>query len=61
MPTKRRRGRPTVDSEPISLRLPKHMLSAIDEWRDKQVVPPKRVDVVRYALGVWLKQKGLLK
>lgn len=61
MPARRGRGRPRVDSEPISLRIPRYLLDALDEWRVEQLIPPKRVDVVRVALIEWLKGKGVLK
>lgn len=61
LPAKRGRGRPRVDSEPMSLRIPRYLLDAIDRWRDEQLIPPKRVDILRVALVEWLKGKGVLK
>jgi hypothetical protein len=55
------RDRPEVDSEPITLRLPRDLMGALDGWRDGQPIPPKRADVVRFALVEWLKRQGVLK
>jgi hypothetical protein len=57
----KKRGRPGVDSEPITFRLPRDLLNALDEWRDKQPIPPKRADVLRVSLVEWLKGEGVLK
>lgn len=57
----KKRGRPSVDSAPITLRLPANLMGALDEWRDEQPIPPKRADVLRFALVEWLKGKGVLK
>jgi Arc/MetJ-type ribon-helix-helix transcriptional regulator len=54
----KKRGRPQVDSEPITLRLPSDLMASLDEWREGQPIPPKRADVVRFALVEWLKTKG---
>lgn len=57
----KKRGRPVIDSEPITLRLPADLMGALDKWREQQQIPPKRADVVRFALVEWLKGKGVLK
>ena len=57
----KKRGRPKIDSEPITLRLPADLMGELDEWRDEQPIPPKRADVLRFALVEWLKGKRKLK
>jgi hypothetical protein len=46
------RGRPPVDSEAITLRLPRHMLDALDFIREK--TGGSRPQAVRTALEEWL-------
>lgn len=58
-----KRGRPEVDSEPITVRLPRDVLAALDEARALKSAqfPPSRPEVVRFALVEWLKREGVLK
>lgn len=56
MPEKRR-GRPPIDSEAITLRLPRHMLDALDFVREKTGV--SRPQSVRTALEEWLRNAQL--
>ena len=53
MPEKRR-GRPPIDSEAITLRLPRHMLDALDFVRER--TGASRPQSVRTALEEWLRQ-----
>lgn len=57
----KKRGRPEVNSVPLTLRLPPDLIEALDEWRAEQPVPPNRADVLRIALVDWLRDKGYLK
>jgi Ribbon-helix-helix protein, copG family len=52
MPEKRR-GRPPIDSEAITLRLPRHMLDALDFVRER--MGASRPQAVRTALEEWLR------
>jgi hypothetical protein len=56
MPEKRR-GRPPIDSEAITLRLPRHMLDALDTIREK--TGASRPQAVRMALDQWLRNAQL--
>jgi hypothetical protein len=56
-----KRGRPEVDSEAVTVRLSRDVLTALDETRAAQLFPPSRAEIVRAAVVEWLKTKGLLK
>lgn len=53
-------GRPTVDTEAVTLRLPREILDAIEEYRRKQNDIPTRQEAIRVMLQGWLKDKGYL-
>jgi hypothetical protein len=57
----KKRGRPEVDSEAVTVRLPRDLLTVIDAWREEQTIAPKRPDVLRLALVEWAKGKGIWK
>lgn len=57
----KKRGRPEIDSEPVTVRLPRELLVALDEWRGDQPIAPTRPDVLRFALVGLLKKDGKLK
>jgi hypothetical protein len=61
MPARRRRGRPEVDSEPVTVRLPREMLDALDAERERMDFAPSRPVVLRAALVAWLRERGALK
>jgi metal-responsive CopG/Arc/MetJ family transcriptional regulator len=44
---KRGKGRPVVDSEAISLRLPRELLDAVDELRRQERDLPARPEMIR--------------
>lgn len=44
---KKTMGRPRVDSEEVSVRMPRDMLNALDEWRDSQDGRLSRPEAVR--------------
>ena len=50
----KKRGRPTVDSEAVNLRLPRELIEAIDDRRRKEADVPTRPEMVRRALVQWL-------
>ncbi|WP_139226823.1 ribbon-helix-helix protein, CopG family [Poseidonocella pacifica] len=50
----KKRGRPSVDSEAVNLRLPREMIEAIDDRRRREVDVPTRPEMIRRALVQWL-------
>ncbi|MFC3060002.1 ribbon-helix-helix protein, CopG family [Paenirhodobacter populi] len=50
----KKRGRPTVDSESINLRLPRDLIEAIDDRRRLELDLPTRPEMIRRALVQWL-------
>ena len=58
---KRGRGRPPEDTEPLTVRLPRPVIRAIDEARRRADPIPTRTDVVRWAVVDWLTASGLLE
>jgi len=58
---KKPRGRPKLDTEPVTVRLSHDVLNAIEEARRDMPVIPTRPEVVRTALIDWLKAKKYLK
>lgn len=57
---KPKKGRPVVDTEPVNLRLPREMLSAIDNFRKAENDLPTRPEGIRRLLAEALKEKGYL-
>ena len=51
---KNKRGRPSVDSEAINLRLPRELIEAIDDRRRIEADLPTRPEMIRRALMQWL-------
>ncbi|ARC36764.1 ribbon-helix-helix protein, CopG family [Paracoccus yeei] len=51
---KKTRGRPSVDSEAINLRLPRELIEAIDDRRRVEPDLPTRPEMIRRALVQWL-------
>jgi metal-responsive CopG/Arc/MetJ family transcriptional regulator len=51
---KNKRGRPSVDSEAINLRLPRELIEAIDDRRRIESDLPTRPEMIRRALMQWL-------
>lgn len=56
-----KKGRPEVDTEPVSVRLPREMLDALDEYR--RVLPdiPSRPESIRRVLGGWIIERERLR
>ncbi|MCD1620944.1 ribbon-helix-helix protein, CopG family [Salipiger manganoxidans] len=50
----KKRGRPSVDSEAINLRLPRELIEAIDDRRRQEADLPTRPEMIRRALVQWL-------
>jgi len=53
-------GRPTVDTEAVTLRLPRDVLEAVDAFRKDEKDLPTRPEGVRRLLAGALKEKGYL-
>ena len=52
-------GRPPKDTEPVTIRMDKELLSVIDEFRRRLPDIPSRPEVVRRVMRQWLyDQKG---
>ncbi|WP_102227114.1 ribbon-helix-helix domain-containing protein [Acidimangrovimonas sediminis] len=51
-------GRPTVDTEAVTLRLPREMIAAIDDRRRQEPDLPTRPEMIRRALAQWLETPG---
>jgi len=47
-------GRPKLDTEPVTIRMDRQMLKAIDDYRRVQDDLPSRPEVVRRVMTVWL-------
>lgn len=51
-------GRPSTDTEPVTVRLPKDMIEALDEARRNLPEIPSRQEVIRRILTDWQKSQG---
>lgn len=51
-------GRPAVDTEPLTVRLPRSMIVAIEQYRREQDIVPSRPEAVRRILQAWLSEHG---
>lgn len=47
-------GRPKLDTEPVTIRMDRRMLKAIDDYRRVQDDLPSRPEVVRRVMTEWL-------
>lgn len=54
-------GRPSVDTEPVTLRLPRDILDALERYRREQDSIPTRPEAVRQMMRDWLVGHGYLK
>lgn len=54
----KKRGRPSVDSEAVNLRLPRELIDAIDDRRRIEPDLPTRPEMIRRALLQWLELTG---
>ena len=61
MSEKSKKGRPRIDSEAITLRLPREMIEAIDDQRRLESDLPTRPEMIRRALSEWFETKGSAK
>ncbi|WP_081649659.1 ribbon-helix-helix domain-containing protein [Fodinicurvata sediminis] len=57
---KSKRGRPRADTSPVTVRLEREAIEAIDAHRREQSDIPTRPEVVRRALYEWLDANGYL-
>lgn len=55
-----KKGRPSVDTDPVTVRLPRDVLEAIDTYRRKSDDLPTRPGAIRDILRDWLRQNGYL-
>lgn len=53
-------GRPKVDTEALTVRLPRDMLVALDDFRRLQPDLPSRPEVVRHVLSQWIAEREAL-
>lgn len=53
-------GRPAVDTEAVTVRLPRHMIEAVDAFRRTEADLPTRPEGMRRLLEAVLKDKGYL-
>ncbi len=51
------RGRPRVDSEEVKVRIQRHQLDKIDNWRDQQSDNPGRPEAIRRLVEQALNQE----
>jgi hypothetical protein len=59
--TKKLRGRPPVDTKPVTLRLPIAMIAAVDKAvRAEPQPPPSRPEMIRRMMADWLRERGYL-
>lgn len=47
-------GRPRTDTEPVTIRMDREMLIAIDDYRRLQEDLPSRPEVVRRVMAEWM-------
>ncbi|WP_157968829.1 hypothetical protein [Tropicimonas sp. IMCC34011] len=52
-------GRPKLDTEPVTIRMDRQMLKAIDDYRRVQQDLPSRPEVVRRVMTEWLQARGM--
>ncbi|APO86594.1 ribbon-helix-helix domain-containing protein [Marivivens sp. JLT3646] len=51
------RGRPPVDTEAVTVRLPRDIIVKIDEIRARNLGTQSRPDVIRRAIIEWLREE----
>lgn len=54
-------GRPPVDTEALTLRLPRKIIDSLDDVRRVEKDIPNRPEIIRRILIAWLKENGRLK
>lgn len=58
---KPKKGRPAVESEAINLRLPKHVIEQLDEWRRDEPDIPNRQEAIRRTIKLGMMVKSLIE
>ncbi len=58
---KSKRGRPSVDSEAVNVRMERSLLAPLDRWIAAQPEPMTRPEAIRFALRDWLISQGVIK
>lgn len=58
--TGKKMGRPPVDTHPVTIRMTREMIAAIDEARRTQEDLPTRPEVIRRVMEDWLQAQGYL-
>ena len=56
-----KKGRPPVDTEPVTVRLPRDVLDAVEKYRREQDSIPTRPEAIRQMLNDWLIGHGYLE
>ncbi len=59
-PSKKSRGRPSVDSEQVNLRIHRSTLDALDRYCDDDPDRMSRTEAIRRIITDWLKRRGYL-
>jgi hypothetical protein len=54
---KKSMGRPVVDSEPVTVRMERQQLVALDNWRREQTDLPSRPEAIRRLIEVGLERQ----
>lgn len=57
---KPKKGRPPIDSEGFNVRLPRHLIDALEAYRREQNAIPSRPEAIRAILTDWLIGHGHL-
>ncbi|MDT0683576.1 ribbon-helix-helix protein, CopG family [Roseicyclus sp. F158] len=52
-------GRPKLDTEPVTIRMDRQMLKAIDDYRRAEEDLPSRPEVVRRVMTEWLATRAV--
>lgn len=53
-------GRPQIDTEAVTVRLPREVIEAVDAFRKEEADLPTRPEGIRRLLTAMLKEKGYL-
>lgn len=61
MTEKKKMGRPEMDTEPVTIRMSRDMIKAIDDYRRTQEDLPTRPEVIRRVIADWLESMNKTK
>ena len=61
MTEKKKMGRPEMDTEPVTIRMPREMIRAIDDYRRTVEDLPTRPEVIRRVIADWLESVNKTK